>query len=189
MSLYRLLFHWLTHSKLNSGDISTHMVPCSINLCRATQLKSIVIVFHSLIYAIFLLQPSVLHWVILGLRILKTLQVNNTHTDEDSWHHQIYLQTIWCRKYCSFLLLVCGEWMPASMLPNDELVKYAILSLKFLFIVANATHHFTLSSLIETDINTTILFFILCFYSNNYFKSTFCLATFQLTTPELCWEW
>lgn len=49
--------------------------------------------------------------------------------------------------------------MPASMLQNDELVKYAILSLKFLFIVANAIHHFTLSSLIETDISTTILFF------------------------------
>ena len=37
------------------------------------------------------------------------------------------------------------------MLQNDELVKYAILSLKFSFIVANAIHHFTCSSLIESE--------------------------------------
>lgn len=155
MSLYKLFFHWQTHPKLNSGDISTHTVSFSVNVCWAMQLKNTVIVFHSLIYAIFLLQPSVIWWS----NLVKTIQVNHTHTDEDSRHHQIYLQTCWCHECCSFLLLVCGEWMPALILQNDEFVKYAILSLKFSFIVANAIHHFTHSSLIESDINITILFF------------------------------
>lgn len=104
MSLYKLFFHWQTHPKLNSGIFLLIQCPF-LKVERSSTVKEYSNSFHSLIYAIFLLQPSVIWWS----NLVKTIQVNHTHTDEDNKHHQIYLQTCWCKdaalSFCWFVVV------------------------------------------------------------------------------------